>query len=101
MKLIHCSKKFMSLPNDSRVNQAAIKATVITIMPVIHPPMIKLPVDVLNPLNNKMIKGKKPRTTFGIEIVAVALRLVPNCSADMVIYKTERPDPKPKAAQTR
>ncbi len=91
----------MSLPNDSRVNQAAIKAMVITTMPVIHPPVIKLPVDALKPLNNKMISGKKPRTTFGIEIAAVALKFVPNCSADMVMYKTESPDPKPNPRQVR
>ena len=91
----------MSFANDSRVNQAAIKAMVITITPVIQPPVIKLPVAALKPLNNKMINGKKPRTRFGIEMAAVALRFVPNCSADIVIYKTERPDPKPNAAQVR
>jgi hypothetical protein len=32
-------------------------------------------------------------------MAAVALKFVPNCSADMVIYKTERPDPKPNAAR--
>jgi len=62
----------MSLPNDSLVNHAAIMATAITIMPVIQPPMIKLPVDTLRPLNNKMINGRKPRTTFGIEMAAVS-----------------------------
>ena len=87
----------MSLPNDSLVNQAATTATAITIMPVIQPPMIKLPVDALRPLNNRIINGRKPRTTFGIEMAAVALKFVPNCSADIVMYKTERPDPKPRA----
>ena len=85
MKLIHCSKKFMSLPNDSRVNQAATNAIDMIIIPVIHPPVIKLPVNVLKPLNSKMIKGKKPRTMFGMEMAAVALKFVPNCSADIMI----------------
>ncbi len=89
----------MSLPNVSRVNQAAIKAMAITTIPVIHPPATKLLVNVLKPLNNKMINGKEPRTMFGTEMAAVALKFVPNCSADMVIYKTERPDPKPNAAR--
>jgi hypothetical protein len=35
----------------------------------------KLPVTVLKPLNNKMIRGTKPRTIFGMEMAAVALRL--------------------------
>ena len=73
----------------------------ITTIPVIHPPVIKLPVEALKPLNNKMISGKKPRTTFGIQIAAVALKFVPNSWADMVMYKTERPDPKPNPKQVR
>jgi hypothetical protein len=32
----------MSLPNDSLVNQAATKATAITMMPVIQPPGDKI-----------------------------------------------------------
>jgi hypothetical protein len=80
MKFIQVSKKFMSLPNDSRVNQAAAIAILITIAPVIHPPILNLPVEVLNPLKSKMINGKKPLTKFGMEIAAVALRFVPNCT---------------------
>jgi len=38
-----------------------------------------------------MIKGRKRRTIFGIVMAAVARRLVPNCSADIVIYKIEDP----------
>ena len=75
----------MSLPNDSWVNTAAITAIAMMMMPVIHPPVTKLPVDVLKPLNNKMINGKKPLTKFGIDIAAVALKFVPNCSADIVM----------------
>jgi hypothetical protein len=63
--------------------------------------VIKLPVDALRPLNNRIINGRKPRTTFGIEMAAVALKFVPNCSADIVMYKTERPDPKPRAKHVR
>ena len=91
----------MSLPNDSRVNHAAMMAIPITIIPVIHQPIIKLPVDVLNPLKSRMINGKKPLTTFGMEMAAVALRFVPNCSADIVIYKTETPEANPNAAQVK
>ena len=80
---------------------SAMIAMTIIMTPVIHPPVTKSPVAVLNPLNNKMINGKKPRTKFGIEIAAVALRFVPNCSADMVMYKTETPDPNPSAAQIK
>jgi hypothetical protein len=91
----------MSFPNDSRVNQAATRAIVITITPVIHPPATKLPVAVLKPLNSKMISGTEPRTIFGMEMATVALRFVPNCSAAIVIYKTDRPDPKPRVKQIR
>src|SRR5580698_4127282 len=42
-----------------------------------------------------------PRTILGIEIAALARRFVPNCSADMVIYKTEKPEPKPNPAQSQ
>jgi len=83
------------------VYDAATVATDIMIAPVIQPPVTKSPVTVLNPLNSKMINGKNPRTKFGIEIAAVARRLVPNCSAAIVKYKTDIPDPNPKIAHVK
>ena len=43
------------------------------------------------PYDSFKIKGRKPLTRLGIEIAAVALKLVPNCSALIIIYKTEIP----------
>jgi hypothetical protein len=55
----------------------------------------------LKNLKSNNIKGRKPRTRLGIEIAAVALRLVPNCSALIVMYKTEMPDPKPRPIHSK
>ncbi len=50
----------------------------------------------LSPLNNIMIKGKEPRTILGIVVAAVALKLVPNCSAAIVTKIAQKPVEKPR-----
>ena len=45
------------------------------------------------------IKGREPLTMFGIVVVAVALRLVPNCSAPIVIKIIQKPELNPNIAQ--
>ena len=46
-----------------------------------------------------LISGKAPLTILGIVDVAVALRLVPNCSAPIVINMIQNPKLKPGIAQ--
>ena len=52
-------------------------------------------------LKRRIIRGRNPLTRFGMEIAAVARRFVPNCSALIVIYRTDIPEPKPSPIQSR
>ena len=51
----------------------------ITTNPVSHPAVIKLPVTDCKVLNKRNIKGNAPLTILGTVVVAVDLKLVPNC----------------------
>src|ERR1044071_4711109 len=70
----------------------------ITVTPVIRP-LCTYPTDPCNEVNKIEMRINAPRTMLGTVVVAVALILVPNCSAAMVTNMAQKPVPKPSNAQ--
>ena len=71
---------------------------IITVIPVIIP-LFTYPADFCSEVNNIEIRINAPRTILGTVVAAVALMLVPNCSAAMVTKMAQKPVPKPSNAQ--
>src|SRR6202789_543590 len=67
-------------------------------MPVISAPLLA-PTKVQSQLNSKVVGIAAARTIFGIRVVAVERKFVPNCSAPDVMTTDHTPTKKPRGAQ--